>query len=446
MIKRNKIPTILGVILLLAGVAAGVFYINMRQIFRIGASTSNQPKDVRISNISDSGATISWTTDSQTADFLTWGESQNNISTIEQESVSNEKFYTHSINISGLSPSTQYFFKINSNANSYDNNGVPWEFTTGQSLGLSKNSTLVSGSVIDTSGQPVDRAIIYIVINGYLASTLTTSTGNFVYQLENVRDQDLQNYAQIDPTATVLEISVIAGIDGVASVQIFPQSADPIPPIVLGKVYDLRNLTPNKGDQNPNADLSLPENSTQESKFDVSGDAATTSATTVILESLTEGETVTSTQPEFFGKGPAGETISIEIHSDEQISQTVTIPNDGSWSWAVPSNLSPGAHSITITWKDISGITRTLTRNFVVQASELPSFEASPSQSIAPTSTPTTTPKATASPTASPKATATVSAAPVPVTGNSTSSILLYIMGVSVVSFSFLIWKYAQST
>lgn len=446
MIKRNKIPTILGVILLLAGVAAGVFYINMRQIFRIGASTSNQPKDVRISNVSDTGATVSWTTDSLTTDFLSWGGSQNNVSKIEQESANSEKYYTHSINLSGLSPATQYFFKINSNGSSYDNNGVPWNFTTGQSLGLSKNSALVSGSVISTSGQPINRALVYITINGYLASTLTTSTGNFVYQLENVRDPDLQNYAQIDPAATVLEISVIAGVDGVASVQIFPQSADPIPPIVLGKVYDLRNLEPNTSDRNPNADLSLPENSTQGSKFNVSGDTATTSATTVILESLTEGETVTSTKPEFFGKGPAGKEITIEIHSSEQISQTVTVPTDGSWSWAVPTGLSPGAHTITITWKDVSGITRTLTRDFVVQASELPSFEASPSQSIAPTATPTATPKATASASATPKATASSSAAPVPVTGNSTSSILLYIMGVSVISFSFLVWKYAQST
>lgn len=450
MIKRNKIPTILGIILLIAGVFAGVFYINMRQIFRIGASTSNQPKDVRISNISDTGATVSWTTDSQTSDFLTWGESQGSIGKVEQESASGERYFTHSINLSGLAPSKSYFFKINSNGTEYDNNGVPWELTTGLTLGRNNNSSLISGSVLNSSGQPANRAIVYITINGYLASALTTSTGNFVYQLQGVRTPDLQSYAQIDPAATVLEISVIAGVDGVASAQIYPQSANPIQPIVLGKIYDFRNLSPSSEGQNPNANLSLPQTATQESKFDVSGDVASSSATTVILESLTEGETVTSTQPEFFGKGPAGEPITIEVHSGEPITQTVTIPSNGSWSWAVPSNLSPGAHSITITWKDVSGITRTLTRNFVVQASELPSFEASPSQSLAPSATPTisptATPKATSTPTATPKPTATVSAAPVPVTGSSTDTILLYIMGVSIMFFSIIIWRYAQST
>lgn len=452
MIKRNKIPTILGVILLVAGVAAGVFYINMQQIFRIGASSSNQPKDVRISNISDTQATISWVTDSQTSDFLTWGSSQNSVSNIERESVSNEKYLTHSINLSGLIPSTSYFFKINSNGSNYDNNGVLWEFTTGPTLGKNKSSALVSGSVINSSGQPVNRAIVYITINGYLASTLTTSTGNFVYQLQGARTPDLQSYAQIDASSTVLEISITAGLDGVISAQAVPASANPIPVMTLGKIYDFRNLSPGSGDQNPNANLSLPETATEESKFNVSGELATKSATTVILESLTEGETVTSTQPEFFGKGPAGESITIEVHSENPVSQTVTIPSNGSWSWAVPSNLSPGAHTITITWKDVSGITRTLTRNFVVQASELPAFEATPSQSLAPTATPTIaptgTPKATSVPTASPKATASASAsiAPVPVTGSSTSTLLLYIMGVSVMFFSFIIWKYAQST
>lgn len=73
MIKKSKIPTILAIVILLAGTFAGVFYLNFRQVFKIGASTSAQPKDVRISNISDNSATISWTTDSQTSDFLSWG-------------------------------------------------------------------------------------------------------------------------------------------------------------------------------------------------------------------------------------------------------------------------------------------------------------------------------------------------------------------------------------
>jgi hypothetical protein len=437
MIKKNKIPTILAIVILLAGTFFGVFYLNMKQIFRIGASASAQPKDVRISNLSDNSATLTWTTDSETSAFLTWGESETSISRVEQESANNEKFFTHSISVTGLKPNTVYFFKINSEGSNFDNNGIPWKFTTGSILGTNSNTLVISGSVINTSGQPVDRALIYITVNGYLASTTTSATGNFFYQLANIRTPDLQNFAQVDPAATLLEISVLGGTDGVASAQIFPQSAVPIPPMVLGQVYDFRNLEASKDGQIPTADLSLPAGSSQESKFNVESFTASTSAKSVILESLDEGEIITSTEPEFFGKGPPGETISIEVHSQNPITQDVTIPTNGSWSFSVPTGLDPGAHTITITWKDVSGITRSLTRNFVVQASELPSFEATPSGST----TPSATPKATSTP----RATATASAEPIPVTGNLTPTLLFIIMGVLVMTFGFSVWKMSEN-
>lgn len=442
MIKKNKIPTILGIVLLVAGVFAGVFFLNVRQFFKLGATATAQPKNVRISNVSDVEATVSWTTDAKTSAFLAFGRSEGNLSQIENESATNEKFFTHSVTLSGLKPGASYFFKINSEGSMYDNNGVPWQITSGQTLGLNPNSQIISGSVINPSGQPVERALVYITVGGYLTSTITSSTGNFVYQLGNVRTPDLQSYAQIDPSTTLLEISVDAGPDGISSAQIFPQSANPIPAMILGEIYDLRKLPPSSNNQLPNANLNLPQNATPESKFDTSG--ATTSGTptkSVILESITEGETVTSTEPEFFGKGPAGETITITVHSDQAITRSVTIPSNGSWSWAVPSNLSPGAHTITIAWKDAAGITRTLTRGFVVQASELPAFVATPSQTLAPSASPTSTPR----PTLTPRATATASAAPVPVTGDSTSTILLYIMGVVIIAFSFIVYKNAES-
>ncbi len=446
MIKKGKIPTIIGLVVLLVGVFAGVFFINLRQIFRIGAVSSAQPRDVRISNISDRGATISWTTDTESSGLVAWGESQGNLNKVEAEDVGNEKFLTHNISLSGLNPATTYYFKINSGGNTHDNSGVPWEFSTGQVLGTNSNSSIISGSVINASGQPATRAIVYITVGGYLASTSTSTTGNFVYQLGNIRTPDLIDYAQINPATTLLEISVIGGRGDVSSVQMFPQSANPIPPIILGNIYDFRNQPQSTSDQNPNVQLNLPENITGESKFDVSGTSSAQTTKTVILESHDEGEIVTSTQPEFFGKGPGGETITIEVQSENPITSTVTIPQNGSWSWAVPSNLTPGAHTITITWKDASGITRLLKRNFVVQASELPSFEATPSQTILPSASPTATPKATSTPSATPRAAATSSAAPVPVTGTSTSTLLLSIMGIAIVLFSFITWKHAQST
>lgn len=442
--KSNKIPTILGIIILVIGTFAGVFFLNMNQVFRIGADSASSPKDIRIGNLSDNSATVSWITDKESVDFLVWGESQSSLNKIEKESQTDQKFFTHSITLSGLKPGTTYYYKINSDGVNYDNKGIPWQLTTGPTLNSSPNSINVSGSVISGTGLPAQRALVYITVNGYLISTLTSESGNYVFQLGIARTPNLGAYTQIDPHATLLEISVSTGPSGVASASIFPESAKPVPPIILGQVLDFRNLKPNQNNGAPDANLNLPENATIESKFNVEQGIATPSSTTVILESLKDGETVTSTQPQFFGKGPGGEKITILVESENPITDEVQIPKTGSWNWSPPTGLTEGAHKVTISWIDSTGITRSLTRNFIVQAGELPAFVATPSQSLAtPTTSGSGTPLATASP--SPKPVATVSAAPVPVTGSTYMTVLMYVMGIIVLGFSFFIWRLSEN-
>jgi hypothetical protein len=438
MIKRATIPTILGIFVLLAGVFAGVFFLKNTQVFKIGADASATPKDIRVSNITDNSVTISWTTDKETTGFITWGSSQNNANKVENEEANNQKFFSHNLSLTGLNADTNYFYKINSDGTTFDNGGIPWQFTTGDTLGISKNSILLSGNVINATGTPKIKSLVYASVGGYLLSTQTSETGNFVFQLGSTRTPDLKNYAQIDMGSTLIQISVIAPPDGVASAQIFPQSGNPIPTIIIGQVYDFRSSPANNQGGIPNVNLNLPQNSTQESKFNITVPSSTPKPTSVILESLNEGETITSQKPQFFGKGPGGESIKITVNSQDPISATVQIPNNGSWNYSVPTNLNPGDHSITISWIDTSGITRFLTRKFVVKAGEAPSFTASESGIIA---SPSATPKSMLKP--SPTATST--AMPVPVTGDLTPTLILFIMGLAVIVFGFTVWKIAEN-
>ena len=437
MIKKNKIPTILGIIILLSGIFAGIFFLGMNQIFKIGADSSIAPRDIRVSNINNNSATISWITDKEASNFVSWGESQSLLNRVGGED--NLKLSTHTVSISGLKPNTKYFYKINSEGTMFDNKGIPWEFSTGPDLGISQNVLLVSGSVINASGKPEEGVLVYVEVGGYLLSTLTSNTGNFVFQLGSVRTQDLASYTQIDKAQTLLQISIQAGASGVASAQIFPQSANPIPPIVLGRVYDLRSLQPSESGQIPNANLNLPENTPKESKFFIPVTTGGSTPTSVILESLIEGEIVTSTRPEFFGRGPGGERITITIQPDP-VTQTVDIAEDGTWTFSPPADLEPGAHAITVSWIGSNGITRTLTRNFIVQASENPAFTASNSGLFP---SPPATPRET--PTASPSSTPTTTPKPIPVTGELTPTIILFIMGLAVAMFSFTVWKLAEN-
>ncbi len=442
-IKKRSLPTILGIILLVLGTFFGVFLINSRQVFRLGAEGESSPKDIRVSNITDTSFTLSWATDIQSLGFVVWGDSESSVDTIEQEN--DQKSYTHSVTINGLSPQTNYFYKINSDGTLVDNKGIAWQTKTGTSLGLNKKSILVSGSILTATGQPVKKALIYANVGGYLFSTLSSDTGNYVFQIANTRSSDLSNYVQIDESQTLVEIFVQTGSLGVSSAQIFPQSGKPAPPMILGQTHDFKSLPASKSGDVPAASLDLPSNSQENSKFSVPDDINTpTSSEIVTLESIDEGESVTSTQPEFFGDGPKGEIITIKVESENPITEDIKVGSDGSWEWTPSENLAEGIHKITITWKDVTGITRSLTRNFVVQAGEAPAFEASASASTAtPTSTPTTTPKGSLAPSITPKA--TVSSAPVPETGTLTPTILFSILGLGVMTLSFAIWKHSDA-
>ena len=437
MTKKKSLPTILGVILLVLGTFFGVFLINSRQIFRLGAEGDTAPKDIRVSNITDTSATISWVTDIESIGFVLWEDN------VEQET--DQKSYTHSVTINGLKEKTKYSYKINSGGTLFDNQGISWQFTTGSALGLNKNSTLVSGSILTATGQPVKNAIVYANIGGYLFSTLSSNTGNYVFQLGNTRSSDLSSYLQIDMSQTLVEIFVQAGTLGISSAQIFPQSAKPAPPIILGQTHDFKSLAPSNGGGLPEASLDLPEDSEMGSKFSVPDNInEPTAGEIVTLENPTEGESITSTQPEFFGEGPVGTTITIKVESENPVVDSVQIGNGGSWGWTPSEGLAEGVHKITITWKDVTGITRSLTRNFIVQAGEAPAFEASGSASLSPSpsTVPTTTPKATIK-----AGTPTPTALPtdVPETGSLTPTFALSIMGIAVMIFSLLIWKMAEN-
>ena len=434
--KKNTIPTILGILFLAVGTIAGTFLLNSRQIFRLGASGDAAPKDVRVSNIDDTGFTVSWVTDKEVSGHVLWGAAQSGVTNTQKEGAEDIKSFTHNVTVSGLVADKNYYYKINSDGYTFDNNAIPWQVATGTAIGTGGSQGLISGSILTATGTPVEKAIVYMNVEGYLASTVSSSTGNFVFQLGSVRTQDIGSYQNVNPAQTLIEISVQAGQGGVASAQMYSQSGNPAPPIVIGQIQDFRNLPASVNGQSPDVNLNLPADATRESKFNVPTDLSAPAATTVILENIDNGEIVSSTKPEFMGKGPEGTTISITVESENPISEVVNVPKSGSWNWSPPTDLAPGNHKITLSWKDASGITRSLTRNFVIQAAEIPAFEATPSQSLA-------TPTATA--TATPKATATASAEPIPVTGSLTPTFVLSIMGIAVMIFSFFIWKMAEN-
>jgi hypothetical protein len=410
--KKAKIPTILGILILAIGVVVGVYLVQNRQLFRLKASPEVTPRNIQKTNVSDSSFTVTWTTDKNTEGFIKWGESASSLdktattSPIQASSI-------HSITVYGLVPGSNYFFKINSDGANFDNEGIPWEVKTGSKLTTPPNSVIMSGKVLTQSGSPARNALVYALVGGSDAlSTLTSDNGSWVIPASSARNQGLSSYTIIDEVSTLVEISVQAGNLGIASAQIYPQSAKPAPDIVLGEVYDFTNLPPSTDVDIPESSIELPDTEARSSGFQVSDSEATRE--TITLDGVSEGGVISTEEPEFFGEGPPGTEITITVESDPQTG-SVEVNQSGFWRWTPPEGLEEGLHKITVTWRDAEGILQTITRSFTVSAQEGPAFTSTPSASPTPiniTPTPTQTPSPTATPTFAAGVTVTTTPSP----------------------------------
>ncbi len=429
--KSLKIPTLIGLIVLVIGLATGLFLINKTQLFKISANIEAVPKNIRVSNITDSNVTVTWTTDVLSNGLVKWGESTSSLSKIASD-VTDEKNFVHSATITGIEPNSSLNFKINSNGKDYDNNGVTWQSKTLSAPITSATTNLASGLILSVDGTTPAKTLIYLTINGVLVSGITSNEGSYVIPVTKY-------VSNIDPSI-VTEISVTDGNQSTSQAVIYAEYLKSVPTIVIGKTYDFRTLSKKDVLPQPESSLTVPETILKSSRFEVSRSGIAPDSSIVNIDSIKEGEIINTTDPEFFGKAPKSSKLEIQVESELQTG-TVVAGKNGDWKWSPPNDLEPGEHKVTLKWTDAAGILRTLTRTFIVQAAEGPAFESTPSATPLVTTAPTAA--ATTVPTITPETTVTPisTIAPTPETGNLTPTIGLFIMGIGILSSSFFVYK-----
>lgn len=409
--RIRRIPTILGLFLVLIGLGAGVVAIRQGSSWFLRAEPEITPKQVKITNVTDTGLTVSWVTDGQTTGFIKYGSDKKLSFTAnddrDQVTETTGKYFTHHITVKNLNPTTDYSFKLGSGGKLFDNNGQPYQITTAPTIETpSPPSDVANGTVLETNGSPASGAIVYLSLaNTTPQSILTKASGSWMIPLNLARSTDLVNYAVYDKDASIEEIFVQAGAEGTATAVATTRYDNPLPAITLGQSYDFRK---------PQPEIAPEETPPASSKFTFS-ELATPSAELEIItiSSPTEGESVNTTKPAILGTGPAGESLTITIESPTPQSGTTVIDENGDWQWIPPENLEPGEHAITASYTDEEDKVHFVSRFFTVLAagtSDLPAIEATPSA----TTTPTLTPGPTASPTPTSTPTPTVSPTPTP--------------------------------
>ena len=440
-IWSKRIPTLLGILLIVIGVGTTSYLVKTGVTLTSKASPSETAQNIRISNVTDSSFTVSFTTEALVIGSINFGKDKN----LGQTALDNrdgqgslKEHKIHYITVKNLDSSSDYYFSITSGSKEFLQKAQPFIVKTAPaSSGHSPIEKTVKGEIVMPNGKSPKEAIVYLNSdNSQTLSTLVREDGFYSLSANSLKTENLTSYFTFS-SKTIFRLLVV-GKDSLTSNAKFNGSeTEELPPITLGSDYDF--IQSNLSTATSSASTGFSSLPAQES----------TAGKIPKINIPKNNQTFTDSQPKFSGTALPNSTVEITIHSDDNIKAQATTDAYGNWSFRPPSALSPGGHTITIITRDASGILKTLTQSFTVFASGTQVNESAtpsatpvvkptsvPISTPIPTSVPTIIPTVPVSPTLAPIATITPVISPVPSPGNSTPIIFgLFGIGLSILGF-----------
>ena len=402
--RELTIPTILGVLAIIGGLVGGMVLLNKPLRNLVGASPEETPKEVKITNISDTNFVVSWVTDKSTSGYIQYNGELVVSDDRDQERGEIGNYFTHLVTVRGLKPATKYSFKIGSGGDLY-------EVTTAMTAGQPPAADVAYGQVVTASGDPVEGAIVYLLMPGAVTqAAMTKPSGSWVIPVSAARSADLTSFAAYDREKERVEIVVQVGMLGTATINTTAGATKPVAEIALGKSRN--EPEPTTGSKFPAMDVEKE----------------------LVILTPKSGERVNSPKPEIMGRAPAGSQVTIKVESSKLFTETLTASENGEWTYSVPENLEPGEHTVTVT-SIIDSVTKTIKKNFVVEAagvSNVPAKTATPSAKLKP------------SPTPAPRVAYPSTESGTPQSGNLTPTLILLILGAGLIIAGYTSYNYKK--
>jgi hypothetical protein len=389
-IFSRKIIRILGIILILFGIPLTTLVIKNQTVFKGSASSSEEPQNIKITNISDKSFTISYQTNIATTGSVSYGidkklgESELDDADKEKESFSPKKI--HNITLKNLKPDTEYFLTVASGPKTFLDNGAPFGIITGPNIASpsAQEENIVKGKIVLPDGNAPSEAIVYLSAeNSQVLSTATEKDGTFSFSLENLRTKDLSSYFDINDEAVFNIVATDGLLQATASASLSKTKI--IPTMTLSNNYDFSEKDTFAATKSAKPSAGFPP---------VVPTSSLSSKKEIKIEILSpkENQLSVNQKPQFRGTSLPNEKIEIIIHSAEEIITQITADKNGNWTYKPTADLSPGIHTITIKTRDSSGILKTIVKSFTVYAADSPAITVAPSamptQQIMPTSIP----------------------------------------------------------
>ncbi|HLD79808.1 MAG TPA: fibronectin type III domain-containing protein, partial [Candidatus Nanoarchaeia archaeon] len=182
--------------------------------------TALEISKVQVKVISPSEAKVSWETDEPADSFVDYGVSQENLNKVGDASDVTE----HELAISGLTPDTVYYYKVQSEEVVADNEGSLYSFTTPAPDTTKPEIKVevpaaVQGNSIDISGTTETGATLNLYVNGPQLRSMVAEDGTFV----------ISNLALDSNKANMLRFEAIdqAGNTATAEYTVFADTSKP---------------------------------------------------------------------------------------------------------------------------------------------------------------------------------------------------------------------------
>ena len=327
----TKIPTLLGLVLVIALVLTVGFFFERITREATRASGSITPTHVEITNVSDSSFTLSWLTQSPATGALIVQTSSGPKQTLfDERDITGKlgKYKTHAISLHGAQAGTEYEVKILSAGKTFLDGGSPYRIKTAPPLAQAGSSLEPAfGSILSPEGEPAEGALVYLMLTGgQKLSTMVKPSGSWLIPLNVARTSDLSAY--IAPSERIAETVVARFGELEANALTDTLNDAPVPAITLGKSYDFR------GQQASRANTTLAS-----APPSVLGQTRDTPAFTIIKPA--QGAALPTNLPIITGTGVPGIPVSVTIGMTHPIGGSTTIAADGLWSYTQPLPLSP---------------------------------------------------------------------------------------------------------
>jgi hypothetical protein len=463
---QRQIPTLFGLAILVLSLIGGIALIGSGGgVFAPRAAPQTTPKNVKITNVKDNSFTISFMTDESTTGFIKYGTEPTAIrlqASDDRDQLSGNvgQFTTHYITVRDLQPNTSYYYTLGTASTpKFDNNGEPFTVKTAARGGNPPNAKTIYGVIQTASGTAAHGAIVYVTIPGAgpLSSLTKDGSGSWAIPLSTARTTDGSQYAVINPTDQI-SIFVQGPLLSQTTTKTVPvEQAQPAETIKLGQSSETTTEAP-PALENANQTESLNPTSTTQSTLMTETTTSSPSATEAQIATQVPADTTTTqtevdlkadqpqevqtTQPTITGEAPPNTTLTVEIHSDEQITTTVKTDATGNFAIdlaALEKQLEPGEHTVTISYVDpTTKKTVTETKTFTVaagsstllaQANTSPKPFGSGNPFTIESPTPTPSPSPTASASAQPRISVPASSSATPKSGSVTTTFFLLIAG-----------------